>query len=72
VLLRRSEIELELGKSDQAVADANRALGLTQAAAEPGAFSDGVGHVYLALGRALQKQGKDEQGRARSARLRNS
>ena len=57
-LVRISEIELQVGQTDQALADASRALPLLQKAALPGRYSADVGQAYLAEGRALQAQGK--------------
>ena len=58
LLFRRSGIEVELRDSDSARRDAERALRLLLASAQPRAFSANVGRAYLALGRALQMQGK--------------
>ncbi len=64
-LIRRSEIELQLGHRDEAAADAAQALSQLQADAEPGTFSSYLGRAYLALARALDAQGKrDEAGAA--------
>jgi eukaryotic-like serine/threonine-protein kinase len=63
VLLRRCTVEIAGGRSDAAVADANRALNMLLAAAQPGAFSSVLGRAYLTLGRALQGQGKPDQAR---------
>src|ERR1700730_15132746 len=54
VLIRRSAVELEVGRPDQAAADAARALSLLQASTEPRASSCNLGRAYLTLGRALQ------------------
>jgi serine/threonine-protein kinase len=62
-LTRRSEVELQLGHLDQAEADAARGLSLLQASAQSRTFSSTLGHGYLAMGRALQAQGKREQAR---------
>ncbi len=64
LLVRRSTVELELRRPDEAAADAARALSLLQASAQPGTFSSNLGRAYLALGRALQAQGKSEEARA--------
>ena len=64
LLLRRSGIELDAGEADEAAADATRALGLAQASVELGDYSEHVGRAYLALGRALQMQGKNDQAQA--------
>lgn len=63
-LVGRSEIELQLGQRDEAVADAARALSQRQASAEPGTFSSYLGRAYLALARALEVQGKGDEARA--------
>jgi serine/threonine protein kinase len=62
-LLRRSDLELRLGRADEAMADAARALAVLQEAAQPGTFSSGLGLAYLARGRALRVQGKHEDAR---------
>lgn len=65
LLWRRSGIELELNKPEDAQADAERALTLLRALdPEPGAFSIYTGWGYLALGRALQAQGKIDEAHA--------
>jgi serine/threonine protein kinase len=64
LLVRRSTLELAAGNPDQAAADADRALHLLQASIEPGTFSEHLGRAYLALGLALQTQGKREDARA--------
>jgi eukaryotic-like serine/threonine-protein kinase len=63
LLTRRSTIELADGHPDQAVLDGARAVSL-QSAAQPGTLSSKAGYAYLALGRALQAQGKNEEARA--------
>ena len=63
-LVGRSDIELELGRSVDAVADAARALTLAREDTPPGTFSSNLGRAYLALGRALQAQDKHEEARA--------
>jgi serine/threonine-protein kinase len=63
LLIVRSDIERELGQTDEAVSDAGKALSALQKAAEPGAFSNSLGHAYFSLGRALQKQDKSERAR---------
>jgi eukaryotic-like serine/threonine-protein kinase len=64
-LLRRSGIELAMGRLEAAAADAERALRMEQKAAEPGTFSAAIGRAFLALGRALGVRG--ERNRARTA-----
>jgi eukaryotic-like serine/threonine-protein kinase len=63
VLVRRSTIELEARHPDKAAADATRAVSLLQAAAQPGTFSSTLGRAYLALGLALQAQGRRDEAR---------
>ena len=63
-LARRAGVEVQLGRADQAEADASRGLSLSQASAQVGTFSSTLGRVYLALGRALQAQGKADEARA--------
>jgi tetratricopeptide (TPR) repeat protein len=63
-LVRRSDIELQLGHADQAEADAARALRLLQASSQVGAFSSARGRAYLALGHALQAEGKGSEANA--------
>jgi serine/threonine-protein kinase len=62
-LLRRSALAFELHRPEQAAADARRALSIKQQNAQPGTFSSTVGAAFLALGRALQAQGKPEEAR---------
>jgi eukaryotic-like serine/threonine-protein kinase len=63
-LVGRSDIERELGRADQAAADAGRAVTLSLQDTQPGTFSSHLGRAYLALGRALQGQGKQDEARA--------
>jgi len=63
LLIVRSDIERELGRTDDAAADATQALGALQKVAEPGAYSNALGHAYYSLGRALQRQGKSADAR---------
>jgi serine/threonine protein kinase/tetratricopeptide (TPR) repeat protein len=67
LLLRRSELELQMQLWEQAKTDAARALGLWQQAVEPGTFSSSAGRCHLALGRALQGEGKLDEARAEFA-----
>jgi len=62
-LTRRSMIALKALRSDQAAADARRALDLLQTATPSGSFSANVGRAHLALGRAVQAQGKSDEAR---------
>jgi tetratricopeptide (TPR) repeat protein len=64
MLVRRSELELQMHLWEPAGADAAGALGLWQPTVEPGTFSSAVGRCQLALGRALQGQGKLNEARA--------
>ncbi len=65
-LVRRSNIELEVGKPDAAVADAAKAVSLLQDKMEPGTLSSSLGRAYLALARAFAAQGKREDARESS------
>jgi tetratricopeptide (TPR) repeat protein len=62
-LVPRSDIERQLGRVDDAVADATRAVDLLQKAVEPGTFTNSLGHAYYTLGLALQAQGKSQEAR---------
>jgi serine/threonine-protein kinase len=62
-LTRRSVAELELHHADRAQSDAARALSLLQPSLGSGTFSSKLGRAYLALGRALQMQGKRDEAR---------
>jgi tetratricopeptide (TPR) repeat protein len=64
LLTYRSEAERQLGRTDDAIADAARALVQIKQAAQPGTSSLHAGRAYLALGRALQSQGKEVDSRA--------
>jgi tetratricopeptide (TPR) repeat protein len=64
LLTRRSVVQLAACRSDEAAADAARAIGLLQPGVKPGEFSSYLGNAYLALGHALQGQGKPEDARA--------
>ncbi|MGE5243560.1 MAG: protein kinase domain-containing protein [Betaproteobacteria bacterium] len=64
LLVRRSAIELQLRRVNDAASDAARALGLLLKDARPGTSSSYVGRAYLALGRALQGKGKTDEARA--------
>jgi tetratricopeptide (TPR) repeat protein len=63
-LMRRSGIELDMHRVDEAVTDAEHALNMARHSAPSGAFSSYLGWDYLALGRALKAQGKRQQARA--------
>jgi eukaryotic-like serine/threonine-protein kinase len=62
-LLRRSELELRIGLLEEARVDAARALTLAQARGEPGTHSSWRGRSSLAVGRALQAQGRLAEAR---------
>jgi len=64
ILRYRSDIERQLGRAEQAVSDAARALNILQAASEPGMPSGNLGKTYLALGRALQTLGRADEAHA--------
>jgi tetratricopeptide (TPR) repeat protein len=64
VLARRSGIELNMHYLDKAVADAMQAVSMSRRTTAPRDFSSELGRDYLALGRALQAQGKTGQARA--------
>ena len=57
-LVRRSDVELQLGHTDQAEADSTRSLDLLNTSTQVGAFSSTRGLAYLTLGHALQARGK--------------
>ncbi|HEY7302896.1 MAG TPA: serine/threonine-protein kinase [Bryobacteraceae bacterium] len=63
-LLRRSIVRFETGERDEAASDARRALNLFQPGGQKRIYSAYTGQAYLALGRALQAQGKDDQAEA--------
>jgi serine/threonine protein kinase len=64
LLVRRSDIELQLHRPDEAARDAARALNLLQQGAPSGTFSRHFGMAYLTLGRALQAQNKHDEAHA--------
>src|SRR5262249_25193936 len=47
LLTARSDIERDLGRKDDAVADAGQALKMLQKSTEPGAFTSLLGHAYF-------------------------
>ena len=68
MLAQRSDIELQLGRVDDAVNDASRATRLAEVVAVPGQGSADLGHAYLVLGRAYKTQGSPQaQAAFRSA-----
>src|SRR5206468_7501919 len=64
LLVSRSDIERELGRKDDAVADSTQALSMLQKSVEPGAFSSVLGRAYFTLGHSLQEQAKTEEARS--------
>jgi len=64
LLVRRSDLELQLHRADDAASDAGRALGVLQRSAQPGTFSGTVGRASLALGHALEAQGERAEAHA--------
>jgi serine/threonine protein kinase len=64
LMVRRSAVELDLHRGQQAENDANRALNLLHSTIQPGTLSSHLGRAYLARARALRLQGKLEQSRA--------
>jgi len=63
LLTRRSAVELATGSPDLAAADAQKAVALQKDSMQPGAQSSHMGRAYLALGRALAAQGRNEEAR---------
>lgn len=59
----RSAIDLALGRSDQAEADAGRALAALHPDEHSGDISSKLGGAYLAQARALESEGKTAQAR---------
>jgi tetratricopeptide (TPR) repeat protein len=59
MLTHRSGLYLQAHDYGKARADAERALGLLQAEAEPGTFSAYVGRAYLALGPCACRPGQE-------------
>jgi eukaryotic-like serine/threonine-protein kinase len=64
LLVRRSAVELALGKRDAAAEGAGRALELLKSTTAAGTSSSDLGSAYLARGRALQALNKPEEARA--------
>jgi tetratricopeptide (TPR) repeat protein len=62
LLINRSAVELQSRRTDQAIADASRALDLLQGGTQP-AFSSIRGRAFLALGRALEAADRHEVAR---------
>jgi eukaryotic-like serine/threonine-protein kinase len=63
-LIYQSVVQLAVGHSGDAAASATHALTLLQAAVPPRTFSCYLGRAYLALGQALEAQGKHQQASA--------
>jgi tetratricopeptide (TPR) repeat protein len=63
-LLSRSEIQQQLGRKDEAEADARRSLKILLDKAQPGTFSSKLGRAYLRLGRTLLVQIKRQEAGA--------
>jgi eukaryotic-like serine/threonine-protein kinase len=61
LLTYRSETERQLGRTGDALADATEALARIRDSAQPGTFSVLAGRAYLALGRGMQSQGKNNE-----------
>ena len=68
-LIRRADLELQLGRPLDAANDAGRGLRLLLQAAPAGTFSSRIGRAYFVFARALDAQGKQNEARnaARSA-----
>lgn len=62
ILVYRSQVELDLGHNEEARTDARRALEHF-ANSLSGAFSCDMGRAYMALGNALEAQGKADEAR---------
>jgi serine/threonine-protein kinase len=63
-LLRRSTVELQAKRSEDASVDADRAVKLLNAEAQLGTFSCNLGRAYLALARALDAQNRRDEARS--------
>lgn len=64
MLVRRSNVELAAHRTEDARADAERAVSLLQASAVPGTFSSATGRAYLALANDLNAESKTDEARA--------
>jgi serine/threonine-protein kinase len=62
-LARRAEIQLQLGRREEARSDAARAVKMLETI-QPGTFSAHLGRAYLALGRSLSAPGEEEEAHA--------
>jgi serine/threonine-protein kinase len=63
LLARRSSVEQDMHKFAEAESDAQQALTIGRDISQPGVFSCNLGWDYLALARALQAEGKNDQAR---------
>jgi serine/threonine protein kinase len=63
LLINRSAVELESQRTDRAIGDASRALGLLQGETQPAPSSSIRGRAFLALGRGLEAAGRHEFAR---------
>jgi serine/threonine-protein kinase len=63
LLTLRSTLEIEGGRSDRAIPDAQRVVTILQAAVGTDTFSAHIGRAYFQLGRALNTQGKADEAR---------
>jgi eukaryotic-like serine/threonine-protein kinase len=63
-LVRRAQVRLAAGRPAESATDAVRAVGLLRESAPADAFSSGMGRACLALGRALEAQGRHQEARA--------
>jgi serine/threonine protein kinase len=64
ILMRRSAILLDMGRLEDARADADRALGLEQKRGPVSLGTSGLGRAWLTLGRVLRAQNQPEEARA--------
>jgi len=64
ILERRSDLDRQRGRLEEARRSAERALRMEQEAGESGAVSYRIGRAYLVLGLALDAQGEVDQGRS--------
>jgi len=62
--LRRADLLLRLGRTDEAIAQARRTLDALEKTSTTGAPSRTIGQAHLALGRALKAAGDDQAARA--------
>jgi hypothetical protein len=60
LLIRRSSLEVKLGRADDAAFDATRALTLLQGTPH-GKFSGTLGRAYLSLAYALRAEGRRDE-----------